>query len=372
MNPPRPQSLREVGFTLVELLVSTVVLSVLLVLIAGALDSIQRTWRSSKARVDQFREARVAFEAITRQLSQATLNTYWDYHFTETGSNLPPEDSNAPPAAYVRQSELSFLCGPSSEIIGQASEVPLAGHALFFQAALGHSANHRGLASLLNGRGFYLQWGDNSVARPGFLPKTTLQAQRRFRLMEYRPVSERADMENDTVPGNTIYQNPGAWHLDQLQRQSRAIATNILALVFSPQSAAETEGLNPWWIAPAYRYNSADTDNSTATIDKITISEDGTVRQGTQHLLPPIVRVTLVAADEDSFSRWVADQPSAGGDLLKRAGAEFTDASKHDNDVEKLKRYLEDQRILHRVFISAVPLRNAQWDRRLAGPTTRS
>ncbi len=372
MNTTRQQSLREAGFTLVELLVSTVVLSILLVVIASALDSIQRTWKSSKARVDQFREARVAFEAITRQLSQATLNTYWDYHFAETGGNLPPEDSHTPPAAYVRHSELQFLCGPAAEIIGEAGGGSLAGHALFFQAALGHSANHRGLDSLLNGRGFYLQWGDNSRARPAFLPETVSPAQRRFRLMEYRPVSERADIGEGTVPGNTVYQNPGAWHLDDLQWQSRAIATNILALVFSPQATAEAGRQDPWWIAPAYRYNSLDTDNSSAALDRLTISGDGTVRQGTQHLLPPIVRVTLVAADEDSFARWVADQPGADSELLKRAGAEFTDASKHDEDVEKLKRYLDDQHIQYRVFSSAVPLRNAHWDRRLAASTTRS
>ncbi len=367
MNPPHQQHSRDSGFTLVELLVSTVVLSILLVVIASALDSIQRTWRRSKEKVDQFREARVAFEAITRQLSQATLNTYWDYHFAETGSNVPPADSHTPPAAYVRQSELQFVCGPAEEILDEAGGGSFSGHALFFQAALGHSATHRGLASLLNGRGFYVQWGDNTRARPAFLPASVSPAQRRFRLMEYRPASEQAILEDGPVPGNTVYQNPGAWHLDDLQRQSRAIATNILALVFSPQAAAAEGRQDPWWIAPAYRYNSLDTDNGTPSLEPAAINADGTVRQGTQHLLPPIVRVTLVAADEDSFGRWLADHPDFEGDLLKRADANFTDAGRHDEDVGRLKRYLDDQRIPYRVFSMAVPLRNAHWDRRLAG-----
>jgi uncharacterized protein (TIGR02599 family) len=354
------------GFTLVEVLVSTVVLAVLLLVMATILDSVQRSWRRSKEKVDQFRDARAAFESITRQLSQATLNTYWDYHYRETGSNVPPEDQKVPPAGYVRHSELQFLSGSAEDLIGSLEGGSVSGHALFFQAPLGHSRTYRGLGSLLNGRGFYLQWRDDSSSRPTFLPPAVSAAKRRYQLMEYRPVAEQAQVESGPVSGNTIYTKPSGWHLDDLARQSRALASNILAFIVSPQAAVVSDDQKPWWIAPSYRYDSRDTDNSTPALNPVVITDGGEVRQGTQHLLPPLVRVTLVAADEDSFARWLADHSEVDGGLLKKADAPFTDAASHDADLSALKRYLDSQRLNYRVFTLVVPLRNATWDRRLS------
>lgn len=365
--PPTHHRRRAVAFTLVELLVSTTVLAILLVVMATAMGTVQRSWRGSKEKVDQFREARAAFEAITRQLSQATLNTYWDYYYRETGSNVPPADSHTPPAGYVRQSELQFLSGPAEDLIGSVVSAPVSGHALFFQAPLGHSANYRGLGSLLNGRGFYAQWREDSGSRPDFLPPAVSPVKRRFRLMEYRPVSEAASVEGGTVKGNRIYTRPDGWHSEDLELQSRALATNILALIVSPQATATEGDQKPWWIAPAYRYDSRDADNRSPARDGLVITTGGEVRQGTQHLLPPIVRVTLVAADEDSFARWLESNTDFEGNLLEKAGAPFTDAARYDSDLTTLKNYLSSQRINHRVFTLAVPLRNAAWDSRQKG-----
>ncbi len=369
MNRPSPtrRGRRAAAFTLVELLTSTVVLAILLVVMASAMGTVQRSWRGSKEKVDQFREARAAFEAITRQLSQATLNTYWDYHYLETGSNVPPADSNTPPAGYVRQSELQFLSGSAEHLIGSDVSTPVSGHALFFQAPLGHSAGYRGLASLLNGRGFYVQWREDRDSRPDFLPPSVSPAKRRFQLMEYRPISEAGNLDGSNVKGNNIYARPDGWHAEDLERQSRALAANILALIISPQAASVENGQKPWWIAPAYRYDSRDADNSTPSRDNVLITMGGEVRQGTQHLLPPLVRVTLVAADEDSFARWLESNSDFDGNLLKKAGAPFTDAERYDKDLTALKDYLHAQRVNHRVFTLTVPLRNAAWDSRMKG-----
>lgn len=353
------------GFTLVELLTSTVVLAILLLVIASATDSMQRSWRRSKERVDQFREARAAFESITRQLSQATLNTYWDYYYSETNSNVPPSGLVVSPAGYVRQSELHFISGSAKELLSESVTRPVSGHALFFQAPLGHSADYRGLGSLLNGRGFYVQWRSDANTRPSFLPARFAPVKERFQLVEYRPVAEAASVDGVSAKGNTVYVDPDGWFEENLEKQSRAVASNILALIVSPQVAQAADGRDPWWIAPSYRYDSRDADNSTLVRDNVVITADGEVRQGTQHLLPPIVRVTLVAADEDSFALWMADNDGEGDRLLEKAGAAFTDAAKHDNDLAALKTYLGRERINYRVFSMTVPLRNAAWDSRL-------
>ena len=76
------------AFTLIELLVSMAILSLLLLLLAQLLDQVQQAWRYSEGRVSQFREARVAFDIITKNLSQASLNTYWDYEYDEDSFSL--------------------------------------------------------------------------------------------------------------------------------------------------------------------------------------------------------------------------------------------------------------------------------------------
>jgi uncharacterized protein (TIGR02599 family) len=368
MNKTQPPQKDRAAFTLVELLVSISVLSILLLVIVTALDSIQRSWKRTKEKVDQFREARVAFENITRQLSQATLNPYWDYYYAETNSNLPPEEGLATPAAYVRHSELHFICDRADVLLQGTGARRSSGHALFFQAPLGQSRQYRGLGNLLNGHGYYVQWNEDDDRRPKFLPASVAPVKKRYQLMEYRPISEAATTEDGTVKGNTIYLNPERWYLDDLTIQSRAIASNILTILFSPQVAKvqnKDDTREPWWIAPNYRYDSRDPDNSSPAHDSVFVAASGQAQQGTQHLLPPAVRVTLVAADEVSMERWLRDQPDAGGDLLAKAGAPFANAANYEADLAALKKYLDSQRLTYRVFSSTVPLRNAQWDNRL-------
>ena len=69
---------RTLGFTLVEILVSLGVLSILLLVTANVINQVQKTWSAAAARVSQFREARVAMEVLSRNISQAALNTYVD------------------------------------------------------------------------------------------------------------------------------------------------------------------------------------------------------------------------------------------------------------------------------------------------------
>jgi len=363
-HPPGGKPRQNSAFTLVELLVSTAVLSVLMLVTLSALETMQRSWRETKGKVNQFRGARIALETLTRNLSQATLNIYWDYYYTATQSNIPPADVSSPPAGYVRQSELDFRVLSAEDLGTDETAAELPGHGLFFQAPLGLSQNYRGLGSLLNARGYYVRFQSNESQRPDFLPGGIVPIKHRYQLMEYRPMAEQAPEDGGNGQGNTIYTRPD-WFKQNLEAASRPVADNILLLHISPQVPAEVvegTGQSAWWIAPAYRYSSRDTDNSTPALDKPAIRSDNTLHQGTQHLLPPLVRVTLVAGEEASMSRWLAANGNAAVDICAAADAPFSEAIHYDRDLDRLKQYLTAERLNFRVFTATVALRNAVWD----------
>ena len=177
---------KSAGFTILELLVSIAVVSVLLVVLASVSGHVQKVYRSSMGKAEQFREARTAFEAITSRLAQAALNTYWDY------------DNPNNPTRYMRQSELRFQSGNAPALLGNTYPPS---HAIFFQAPLGLTTNstaYGGLDNLLNTWGYFIEFGDDSNIRPGFLDTSGVAKRPRFRLMELS-----LPTENLALPGNS-------------------------------------------------------------------------------------------------------------------------------------------------------------------------
>lgn len=352
------------AFTLVELLLATTVTAVLMVVCVSTLDAVQRSVKGVRGKTEQFREARQAFELITKTLSQATLNPYWDYYYSSSGGNQPPVGAVVPPDAYVRQSELQFQLGAADTLLGgQTTPATHPGHGMFFQAPLGLTEGQGRLGSLLNARGFYIQFGDDAADRPPFLVEQPIPLRQRYRLMEYRPPAERTGR----VVGNAIYQRPADWFRQDLAAASRVVADNIVLLVLSPQvpeQVARATKKTATWIAPQYAYNSLDVDNATPALEKVSISADGVVRQGTQHLLPPVVVVTMVALDEVSAAKWAERNANQPVDLLKEANAPFTRAAAYAEDLLALETWLEGQKLNHETFSTAVVLRNARWDTR--------
>jgi uncharacterized protein (TIGR02599 family) len=355
------------GFTLVEILLSTAILSILMLVCVSALDQMSKSWRVSKNKVEQFREARIAFELITRNLSQATLNGYWDYYYTETQSNQPPANVTATPSAYVRQSELRFRSDAASKLLGFLSDPAInPSHAVFFQAPLGVSINTPGLGNLLNARGYYIGFNNDAKNRPPFVTESGVPLRYRYRLMEYRPPAEKVEASAGTFEGNTVYTKPDNWFQQDLEKASHVVAENIVLLILSPrvsEEAAKTAKRDAFWPAPQYSYNSADPDNSTPQVETLSTSSSKP-DQGTQHLLPPIVQVTMVALDEPSASRWAAKNSDKPVNLLIESGATFTSVSDYDADLQRVRDYFTSERLNYRVFTTSVNLRNAKWDGR--------
>ncbi len=161
----RPRRDRCRGITLIEMLVSVSILAILMVILAQIIQLTSSAYKTASQSTSSMQAARVAFERLTRNLSQATLNTYYSYY----GGN--------PPTAYIRQSELQFISGVGpisgstfiSSSVGDAAQIT---HAAFFQAPLGVTSasgalNDTTLNLLLNACGYFVTYG-NSIFRPPF------------------------------------------------------------------------------------------------------------------------------------------------------------------------------------------------------------
>ncbi|MEM7144657.1 MAG: Verru_Chthon cassette protein C [Verrucomicrobiota bacterium] len=337
------------GFSLVELLVSLAVLSLLLVLTTEMLSTTQDTWRNSKQRVSQFRDARIAFESITRNLSQATLNTYLDY-YDKDGNPMVIKyegsygrDDPLQPSYYDRYSELHFLVDYAPSLF-RGEDVKTPTHAIFFQAPLGDVRQrdlYGRLNNLLNGRGYFVLLGDDSNSVPDFISKSR-DPIHRFRLMEYRPPSEDNRIFSESIDAEAL--DWFATDAAELIRDSRMIADNVIALVIAPVSTTQDDPARHL-IAPDYVYNSRSKRHQRVQF----------------HQLPPLVQVTMVAISEESALQYGIDADTEAAEFVERSGRLFRKAADFDKDLKQLEEDLTELNIDYRVFSATVPIRGAKW-----------
>ncbi|QIF01013.1 Verru_Chthon cassette protein C [Roseimicrobium sp. ORNL1] len=352
----RPQAASR-AFTLVELLVSMTVLTILLLIVTNVISETQKAWSQASSRVSQFREARAAFDVLTRNISQATLNTYWDYKRSN------PNDIAEVPSKYERTSELSFIVGQGSALLRNSSNSQnVSSHAIFFQAPLGNTqeGENANLTNLLCARGYYVLYGNDAPFLPGFLPAN--YAKNRFRLMEYSPTAETnriyadgfrpTDSNNSSVWFERDAMAPiSATETAANRSPARPIAENIIALIISPRvSPKEAGSVDPTYIAPFYDYDSTKRANQSAQ------SPDG---QGTQHLIPPLLEVTMVALDGPSAEKLELQTHSPN--FVSEAGAAFTNANSYQGDIQALEDELIKRRLNFRVFRATIPMRSSKW-----------
>ena len=339
----------ETGFSLVEILVSMALLTLLLAVLVSVTDSTRRTWSYTTSKIEQFRDAREAFEAISRRLSQATLNTYWDYDRDAAG-NLLLGSTNS----YIRQSELRFISGPS---LLAANTHPT--HAIFFQASLGYVEGQAyiNMENLLNTWGYYIEFSDDSKGRPPFLNTSIVPTHSRFRLMELMEPAESLSLYSLEVAGggNSIY-NATTWFTNPLPNKSRVLAENIIALILLPRLSPQ-EDTTGAKLAPSYTYDStsAGPNGSTASYN-------------TKNQLPPVVQITMVAVDESSFSRLqgnITTMPSLGIDALFTSVGDTEDSSKpgYAKDLKTLETTLQSRKLNYRIFTANVSINGAKWSR---------
>jgi len=365
----RPHGLRS-AFSLVEMLVAVVITSLLLMLMVQMLGSTQLAWKNTRSSVGSFRDARNAFETISRRVSQATLNAYWGY-------NDP-----ANPIFYQRQSELHFVSGPAQTLLPLQPLSP--GHALFFQAPLGiaESTEVQRLEDTLNTIGYWVAFGSDLDHRPAWLQKDTVThpERRRFRLMEFRPPTEKLDLyrmvDDPASPGkqrpwievqtaqNTLYQ----WFNNYLLAHSHPIADHIFAIFIEPLNpvpVVPTTGTSPpppASLVPDYHYDSR--RHQWVTDPRANIS---------RHQMPPRLQLTLLALDEDTWLPLTQEQMTQHATSLAKFMKEKvfqglkgtpTEAKLREQtktDLQIIDAELKKIGLRSRTFTAVVNIRAAKW-----------
>ena len=387
------------AFTLIELIVSATVISLMLVLLVQLTGATQRTWGYTVGKIEQFREAREAFEAITRRLGQATLNTYWDYGYTSSGAGQVP-------SSYIRQSELRFISG-STQALGIAPDGnPLLRptQAIFFQAPNGlvsDTADYHGLDNLLNTWGYCIEFGDDSINRPSFLSSTTHPpaSRNRYRLMEFTEPSESFSLYQWEAKARDVNSNlpytGKDWYTQSLgnvgaltsadgatRRPVHVLAENVVALIFLPeltkadQTRTPVGGGDPYTdasLSPFYLYDSTSTSNNSKTSPNPAVNADPNLNPKNQ--LPPVVQVTMVAVDEASYNRLqrnstaplnlsVSAKGGGGGNLFDTVGDTTNPQNPgYAHDLQTLQNNLQSYHLTYRVFTTSVSLKAAKWSR---------
>jgi len=371
MNPPalRTRASRAFGFTLIEVLLATAILGLLVAMFATLVAQTSGLWQRTTGKIEQFREARNAFESMTTRLSQATLNTYWDY------------DSATAPTKYERRSELRFISGPSKTVIPTVSggRTRLT-HSVFFIAPLGYTnqaAKFGNYDNLLCAAGYYLEFGDDKLLRPGFIPETVAPLRFRHRLMEFIAPTENASNNiykytSGLLAANTY--NKKDWYQPLVNATPTTtapanfhqIAENIVALIITPRLSRDDE---------KQASGGSVSDESKLASNYLYDSSPGAAVSGAQYndpllnptnQLPPILQVTMVAIDELSASRLRLD---AGKSDVFGAGAKFTKSSDYSKDLlqtggtTSLEDTLIAQRVNYRIFNTNVTIRGAKWSR---------
>lgn len=332
------------GFTLVELLVAMVLLVFLMGVIFSIVNEVGRAWKTSSNKIEAFQDSRAAFESMTRKISQATLNTYYDY-FDSTGKSSSEAGYNGTPVRYGRQSELHFKAGKSL-IPDQI------GHAIFFQSPMGETGQaYDSLNTLLNACGYYVQFGSDAngtslSGRPAFLETLNLPLRHRFRLMELSQPAEKLKIYDSAAA-------PGDWYklpLASTPPQARVLAENVVALVILPKKPDREEKLDDAngiaRIGAEYEYDSR-------------VSWSGTTQPVSMNQLCPLLKIVMVTIDEASARKLQGDAttaPDLGLDKL------FQTAASLDDDLATLTRTLTANRLNYRVFQTEIPLRAAKWN----------
>ena len=333
------------SFTLVEMLVAVAVLAIILAIVFTMTQQAADIFKKTSGQMEAFRSARNAFETMTRQISLATLNNYYDY-LDASGAPLTSANStNFAPASYALTSNLHFVSGKSL-----LTTPPQVTQSLFFQAPLGYTTTgtYQGLGNLLNAVGYYIEYSTN--APPNFLSSSS--ANYRYRLMEFLQPTESMTVYTTSLAASTA----NNWFTVPLATPPAPVhllADNIIALIILPRNSL------------------GDSSSARLTTD---YEYDTRALTGTPptplNQLPPIVEVVMVAIDEASASRLAhsavaGTQPSeittALAGLFQKPS---TTASISDDqltaDIKTLGDRLSGSHIRFLVFQTNVPLRGSK------------
>lgn len=348
---------RTAGFTLVEVMVSAGIVVVIMGVLLSMTDQTQRLMRTTSAKVEQFQQARVAFETMTRRLAQASLNTFWDYEYV-----------GGRPKRYQRAAELRFVSGVTTTLTKGPGDNGRTrpGHSVFFHSPNGYvedQANFGALDLLINAGGYFVEIGTDEDTIPPFLVGN-IPARKRFRLMELMQPSEQLRTYQFQQAGATDWFAPLVTAPIK-DRKVRVLAENIVALIILPRLSKADELLwmkgskTPPVLAPLYSYDTTNIKVSDPILNP-------------HNQLPPVIQVAMIAIDEPSAKKL---EESSGNDanlgldyskLFRNPSVLEDDPSTvtpNDGDLSKLETMLTSKHASYRIFSTNVSIRGAKWSR---------
>jgi len=318
------------GFTLIELLTAIALTIVILALLTQMIAATSAQWKRSNEGTKAFESARAAFDVLTRNLSQATLGTFYEYYDSQRipyplAANAGPGQTNLSqvfvPSDYGRYSYLHFVTG-TNLVPDQIT------HSAFFQAPLDFvgTGSAESAAGQLNAIGYYVAFTNDLAQRPAHLPPGVPQVRNRFRLMECLQPTDELE----------VYRLTNRQWISNSLTEVRPFAENILCLVLWPKNPSTTS-----LIAPGFGYDSR------------TNWAAGITQPVQMHQLPPVVKVMMVAIDESSARR--LDGSTNFTENL------FRDPDAYDADRGTLESRLIQANITYKIFQTEIPIRAAKW-----------
>jgi len=353
------------GFTLVEMLVSATITVLIAGILFAVLSQTSRVVGRTAGKVEEFREARNAFDAVTARLAQATLNTYIDY------------DSSTSPTKYLRRSELRFISGPAIQVLGaNPAGKARSTDAVFFQAPIGLTgslARYASFENLLCTCGYYLEVATDQTARPKFMTEDMVPLRYRPRLMEFSQPTEMNGLYYRTNGAQSRTYNGKDWYTTFVPLSNAPVhqlAENIVAFIVTPRLAPADEvdlkggaaaALDPDTspLAPLYLYDSAP-----QPIPPDTRYKNG--RTNPTNQLPPMLQVTLVAVDEPGAKKLGYDKSNLdplGLDLKFKNTTNFSKDLLRTGSTDSVENKLIAARVNYRIFTTNVIIRGAKWSR---------
>ena len=339
------------AFSLLEVLVSTAVLALFVVILTTITNSSFKLWRNTQSSIVSFDAARTAYDTLTRRLSQATLNTYLDYYDSTWQRRTPSNSGNFTATRYGRASDLHFLVDDAATQMGESQQ----GHGVFFFAPVGFSngnATISDLPNLLNACGYYVEFGPDSALRPAFL--SSLPIKNRYRLVENILPTQNFDTTCGGYPAftDTNATNDDLWIKSGVagsKAVKNVLSENIIAIIIRPEVAEQDAFLlglsNSFSLTSNYKYDSRAGKTGVAAL------------QFAQ--LPPLLRVVMVAVDEKSAARLTTGSTPPAAFQLKSSW--FQTPANLNQDLDELEKQLIEAKVDYRIFNQVIPLRGAKF-----------
>jgi len=375
-----------------EVMVAMSILIVMMLIVVQIIRSTSQIWTSSGNKINAFQGARAAFETMTRNLSQATLQTYYGY--ADLNGNPVPlinpsfllPNGGAPPvpAYYLRASELHFVSDQAASLFSVAGVTPpltTLGDAVFFQAPSGlvNDQSYRFTDSLLNIYGYYVEYVQEVQPQSIAVSAAGQETSYRYRLMEAVEPAEKNSIYQSTLEVNPATQLPVYnYDLKWIQNMglsgtaspAHVLADNIIVFAILPKLSASDEATYGV-LSPNYAYDSRSwetgytgkSQKATATTLANPNAAASTLPNAVRNQLPPVVEVVMVAIDETAANRlalkYKATPPFSTGEYS--LSGLFTDGTKLQQDLATVETRLQGWGINYRVFQTEVSLQAANW-----------